>query len=390
MLIAKRPQRLLKRGPTISVKDGPTMQFDFKNLANHYIRQLVPYQPGKPLEELERELGITSAIKLASNENALGASPHALAAAQNALLNAHIYPDGGCFALKQALIQHHTIFYNQLSIGNGSENILEMIIKAYLSHDDSAVISQYAFLTIPLLIKSYGAKCITVPAIAYRHDIQGMIAAVNKKTRIIFIVNPNNPTGTYTTANELKHLLESIPPHVLVVVDEAYYEYIDHVDYPQTINMLAQYPNLVITRTFSKVYGLAALRLGYAISSPDIADILNRARLPFNVNSIAAMAAEAALLDQDHVARSVKMNKEGMLQLEEGLRKIAIDFIPSLGNFITIDMKQNANAIYQQFLLRGIILRPLSAYDMSTHLRVTIGTHEQNERFLQALYAIYP
>jgi histidinol-phosphate aminotransferase len=364
------------------------MEADFQSLANSYISSLTPYQPGKPIEELERELGIVSAIKLASNENALGASPHALAAAQLALSHAHIYPDGGCFELKKTLSNFLNLQPNQLTIGNGSENVLEIIVKAYLSRDDKAIISQYAFLTIPLLIKSHGAEIIKVPARDFGHDIPGIIAAVTKKTRIIFIVNPNNPTGTYTTYTDLTLLLDSISPEILVVMDEAYNEYINQPDYPDTLKLLKKYPNIVVTRTFSKAYGLAALRVGFAASSPEIADILNRARLPFNVNTIAAVAARAALLDQDHVARSIAMNNEGMQQLETGLKKLNINYIPSLGNFIAINMEKNAVEIYQQLLQLGVIVRPLTAYDMPTYIRVTIGTREQNERFLQALQTV--
>lgn len=364
------------------------MTIDFQLLANIAISSLTPYQPGKPIEEVERELGITSAIKLASNENPLGASPMAMEAAQDALAKAHIYPDGGCFELKNALAQFLKVETNQLTIGNGSENILELIVKAYLSRDDSAVISQYAFLTIPLLIKSYGANIIRVPAINYGHDIPAMIAAVDKKTRILFVVNPNNPTGTYTNKADLLLLLNSVPSHVLVVLDEAYQEYIDRHDYPNTLELLDQFPNLVITRTFSKAYGLAALRLGFSISSPKIADILNRARLPFNVNSVAAQAAKAALLDTKHIEESIALNVIGMRRLEQALTEMGIEYIPSLGNFITINVKKDAADIYQKFLHQGVIVRPLGAYDLPTHIRVTIGTAEQNNRFLTALREI--
>jgi histidinol-phosphate aminotransferase len=364
------------------------MEADFQSLANSYISNLTPYQPGKPIEELERELGIVSAIKLASNENALGASPKALAAAQIALANAHFYPDGGCFELKQTLAKFLNMHANHFTIGNGSENVLEIIVKAYLSRGDAAVISQYAFLTIPLLIKSHGAEIIKVPASHFGHDIPGIIAAVNEQTRIIFIVNPNNPTGTYIPHDDLILLLNSISPEILVVMDEAYNEYIDQPDYPDTLKLLASYPNMVVTRTFSKAYGLAALRVGFAASSPEIADILNRARMPFNVNTIAAVAARAALLDQDHVARSIVMNKQGMLQMEAGLKKLNVNYIPSLGNFIAIDVQQSAAEIYQQLLQLGVIVRPLTAYDMPNYIRVTIGTAEQNERFLQALQTV--
>jgi histidinol-phosphate aminotransferase len=361
---------------------------DFRSLANSYISKLTPYQPGKPIEELERELGITSIIKLASNENPLGASPLAIAAANHALLKSHIYPDGGCYELKKTLSNFIHVNPTQLIMGNGSENILELIVKTYLTQGNSAVISQYAFLTIPLLIESYGAEIIRTPANNYRHDIEKMIAAVRENTRVIFVINPNNPTGTYTTKDELLHLLNSVPSHILVVLDEAYHEYINKADYPDTIQLLADYPNLIITRTFSKAYGLAALRLGYSVSSPEIADMLNRARLPFNVNSIAASAALAAIQDQHHIEKSIKLNNEGMLQLETQLKNSNICYIPSLGNFITIDVKQNATELYQKLLYQGIIVRPLAAYQMPNHIRVTVGTQMQNTRFLDALNEI--
>jgi histidinol-phosphate aminotransferase len=364
------------------------MEADFVSLANHYISGLTPYQPGKPIEELERELGIVSAIKLASNENPLGASPKAIAAAQQALLNAHLYPDGGCFELKATLSTFLNVPTQQITIGNGSENVLEMIVKAYLSPGNQAMVSEYAFLTILLLIKSYGGEIVKIPAQNFGHDINGMIAAATPETRIIFIVNPNNPTGTYTTHDDLVRLLDSVSPTTLVVLDEAYHEYINQPDFPDSLQLLKQYPNLVISRTFSKAYGLAALRVGYAISSPKIADILNRARLPFNVNTPAALAARAAILDQEHVSRSLELNNQGMLQMIAGLQKLNLDFIPSLGNFITLNVKQNGADIYQKLLRLGVIVRPLGAYDMPTYLRVTIGTAEQNARFLQALHDV--
>lgn len=357
------------------------MKINFRELANHSIKNLVPYVPGKPLEELERELGITSSIKLASNENPLGPSPNVIITAQQALQKINFYPDGGCYELKQALANFLSLQTNQITIGNGSENILELIVKAYLHHEDVAVLSEYAFLTIPLLIQSHGAQLKVVPAKAWGHDIDAMIAAVNEKTRVLFLVNPNNPTGTYTNDDDFRKLMECVPPHVLIVVDEAYSEYITKSDYPDTKKYLAQYPNLVITRTFSKVYGLAGLRLGYAISSPEIADILNRARLPFNVNMIAEKAAITALQDQEYVALSVKTNTQGMQQLEEGLKSLDLSYIPSIGNFITIDVG-DGSVFYQQLLFEGVIVRPLKTYNMPRHIRVTIGTQEQNERFL--------
>lgn len=363
------------------------MKIDFRLLANSGLRDLTPYQPGKPMEELERELGITHSIKLASNENPLGVSPNVILAVQDLLNKAHFYPDGGCFEVKQALKNYLSVETNQLTIGNGSENILELIIKAYLQPGDNTVISQYAFLTIPLLIQSYGVKAHVVPASKWGHDVPSMIKAIDDKTRVFFLVNPNNPTGTYTNESDFSLLMESVPPHVLVVVDEAYSEYIDKTDYPNTLSYLARYPNLVITRTFSKVYGLAGLRLGYAVSSPEIADMLNRARLPFNVNSLAAKAACVALLDQEHVQKSVALNREGMGQLTERLHQLQLNYIPSLGNFVTIDV-QDGTDIYQKLLRKGVIVRPLKAYGMPRHIRVTVGTPDQNDRFLGALHEV--
>lgn len=359
-------------------------KIDFRSLANSGVRNLTPYQPGKPIEELERELGITASIKLASNENPLGPSPHVIAAAQEALLKSHIYPDGGCYELKIALANYLNVDAQQITVGNGSENVLELIVKAYLHKDDSAVISQYAFLTIPILIQSYGCTAKVVPAKDWGHDIDAMINAIDAKTRVLFLVNPNNPTGTYTNKDDFVKLLQRVPPHVLIVVDEAYSEYIHAADYPNALEFLADHPNLVITRTFSKVFGLAALRLGYAISSPEIADILNRSRLPFNVNTIAAKAACAALLDKQHISASVSLNNIGMLQMEHGLKSLNFNYIPSIGNFISIDVNDAVN-VYQKLLLEGVIVRPLHAYQMPKHIRVTIGTKDQNERFLHTI-----
>src|SRR3990167_720479 len=360
------------------------MTIDFRTLANVGIRNLTPYQPGKPIEEVERELGIQSVIKLASNENPLGPSPKAIQAAEHALSAAHIYPDGNCYEFKQTLAAFLSIRTEQITVGNGSENLLELVVKAFLNPDETAIISQYAFLTIPIILKSYGIQIKVAPAIHWAHDVRHIIQAIDKKTKMIFLVNPNNPTGTYTHANDFELLMQSIPPHIIVICDEAYSEYISHHDYPNTLSLLAHYPNLIITRTFSKAYGLAALRIGYAISSSEVADILNRARLPFNVNTIASHAACAALADHKHVERSIQVNNEGMQQLESSLKSLNLSFIPSIANFITIDVG-HAVTVYQNLLREGVIVRPLHAYDMPRHIRVTIGTEAQNTRFLAAL-----
>lgn len=363
------------------------MKPDFRALANPGISSLTPYQPGKPVEELERELGITSSIKIASNENPLGPSPKALVAIQNALPNAHIYPDGSCYELKNALAKFLSVDTQQITVGNGSENILELVAKSYLQSGDSAVISQYAFLTIPLIIQSFGATILEAPAVNWGHNIDNMLNAIDEKTRVLFLVNPNNPTGTYTNKNDFTKLMNSVPPHIIVVLDEAYSEFISTPDYPVALEFLAHHPNLIISRTFSKAYGLAGLRIGYAISSPEIADILNRARLPFNVNSLAAKAAAAALLDQEHMRATVRVNEEGKRELEEGLDKLKLNYISSLANFITIDVG-DALTIYQDLLKEGVIVRALNAYKMPRHIRVTIGTSAQNKRFLASIQKV--
>jgi len=357
---------------------------NFFELANSSIRHLTPYQPGKPIEELERELGITSSIKLASNENPFGASPKVTFAAQQALLKTHIYPDGAYYDIKHAISKHLGINANQLTMGNGSENVLELIIKSYLNQNDAAIISEYAFLTIPILLRSYGVDIKVAKAKSWGHDVKTMLNLINDKTRVLFLVNPNNPTGTYTNKADFEYLLSSTPPHVLIVVDEAYAEYISDPDYPDALHYLNKYPNLIITRTFSKVYGLAALRIGYGISSAEIADVLNRARLPFNVNAIAAKAACAAIEDQEFVNKCVKANHEGMKKLETALKKHDLEYIPSLCNFITINVG-TGSAIYEKLLREGVIVRPLVAYNMLAHIRVTIGTAEEIDRFLIAL-----
>lgn len=360
----------------------------FKDRANPDIANLVPYQPGKPIDELARETGLTDIIKLASNENPLGASAATRAAALQAMQDVYLYPDGGCYALKCALSQFYHLPNEYFTIGNGSENILEVIVKAFLMPRDQAVLMQYSFATIPLVLKSIGAQIITVPTRDWQFDADAFLAAINEKTKIVFIVNPNNPTGTYVPKKELEKILQSIPPQTLIVLDEAYNEYIDQPDYSDALPYLNKYPNLIITRTFSKAYGLAGLRIGYAISQPEVADLLNRARLPFNVNLVGAAAAIAALNDQAHVKKSKSLNDAGMKQLEMGLKKLNFSFIPSAGNFISVNFGNKAMEVYHALLAQGIIVRPLASYGMTEFLRITIGTSAQIERLLNALASI--
>ncbi|HMT03448.1 MAG TPA: histidinol-phosphate transaminase [Burkholderiales bacterium] len=353
--------------------------------ANSAVLQTIPYQAGKPIEEVKRELGITDIIKLASNENPLGSSPKAIRAVMDIVNEAHIYPDASYYNLRLAIAEYNGVDIKSITVGNGSENCIEFLIKAFLNSKSNVIVDQYCFATIQILIKSYGAEIIKIKSINYRQNIEETINRVNSDTKMIFVVNPNNPTGTYTTHEELVYLLENIPSDILVVVDEAYYEYVDKVDYPKTLDLIKIFPNLIISRSFSKVFGLAGLRLGYLISSIEIADLLNRSRLPFNVNITAAVAGIAALSDYEFLEITKKINKDGLMQLEKGLEQYGIEYIPSVANFITIDAKSDGVNVFNKLLQKGIIVRPLVPYDLPKHLRVTIGTFLQNERFLTVI-----
>lgn len=362
---------------------------DLFHLGKQHIKDTKPYQAGKPIEEVERELGLSNIIKLASNENPLGPSPKAVEAATSALHNIHLYPDALYFKLRKKLSQYTKVDMQNITLGNGSENCLECLIKAYIDEDSNVVLDQYAFATIRILVKAYGAQEQLIPSINYRHDVKAMVNSVNSHTRIIFVVNPNNPTGTYITHDELVYLLDNVPPTVIVAVDEAYYEYMDQPDYPRTVELLSKYANLVISRTFSKVFGIAGLRLGYLLTSYPVSELLHRSRMPFNVNSCAVAAGIASLEDHEFLARTKKVNAEGLTQVRDGLEALGIEYIPSVANFITIDMKTDAQLVYNQILHKGVIVRPLVPYGLPNHLRVTIGTYDQNVRLLQVLREVY-
>ncbi|KAF0806825.1 histidinol-phosphate aminotransferase [Alcanivorax xiamenensis] len=361
------------------------MTCDYIKLANGGVQRLQPYSPGKPIEELERELGIRDIIKLASNENPLGPSHRALEAAKRALEQVHLYPDGAGFSLKMALAEKLGVNSNQITLGNGSNDILELVARAYLQPGEETVYAEYAFAIYPLVTVACSAKPVMVPAHLYGHDLAAMADAINQNTRIVFLANPNNPTGTWFNDVALDRFLERVPEDVLVVLDEAYFEYVEEAHYPNGLDRLARYPNLIVTRTFSKIHGLAGLRVGYAVSHPDIADILNRVRQPFNVNIPALAAAEAALDDTDHLENSRCENTAGLGQLVEGLNLLGLEHIPSVANFITVDCAGDAVPVYEALLREGVIVRPLGGYGLPNHLRVTVGTARENERFLRAL-----
>jgi histidinol-phosphate aminotransferase len=357
---------------------------DLCDLALPYVRGLAPYQPGKPISELERELGISNAIKLASNENPLGPSPAALQAAREALAELARYPDGNGFELKRVLSRHYGVEPERIVLGNGSNDVLELAARAYLAPGLSAIYSQHAFAVYPLVTQAVGAAGIETPAREYGHDLDAMASAIDDQTRIVFIANPNNPTGTFVEALALRAFLESAPDQVLVVLDEAYHEYLPGPLKPNSVAWLSEFPNLVITRNFSKAYGLAGLRVGYALAHPDVADVMNRVRQPFNVNALALAAARAALGDQAFVSKSRRLNAVGMEQLTAGFSELEVRYIASRGNFVCFEAK-DAASVYQRLLKLGVIVRPVAGYGLPSHLRVSVGLEEENALFLKAL-----
>ncbi|SEQ85044.1 histidinol-phosphate aminotransferase [Amphritea atlantica] len=364
------------------------MACDFYQLATPGVQGLHPYQPGKPVEELERELGISNSIKLASNENPMGPSPVAMAAVQAALGESCRYPDASGYKLKQALSERYGISPDTITLGNGSNDVLELIGRAFIVPGDEVIYSQHAFVVYMLVAQSTGATSVVVPAREWGHDLDAMAAAITDKTRIIFLANPNNPTGTWFSGQALQAFMAKVPDDVVVVLDEAYLEYVTEADYLSGVQLQAGFPNLVVTRTFSKAFGLAALRIGYAVANPAITDLLNRVRQPFNVNIPALEAATAVLGDTNYLQRSVELNRTGMVQLEQGLTQLGVNWIPSVGNFISVDCGRDAAPVYAELLQEGVIVRPVANYQMPQHLRVTIGLPEENSRFLTAFASV--
>jgi histidinol-phosphate aminotransferase len=356
--------------------------------APEYVRAIAPYVGGKPIEEVARELDLDAAtiIKLASNENPRGPSPRVLDAIANAARDLTRYPDGNGFALKAALSQQLGVPAPQIVLGNGSNDVLELASQAFLRAGDHAVYSQYAFVVYPLATQARGAFGIEVPTREYGHDLDAMRAAITPKTRIVFIANPNNPTGTWLPPSAVESFIASVPRDVLVVLDEAYNEYLDPSDRAPSIDWVKRFPNLVVSRTFSKAHGLAALRVGYGVMDAAVADLMNRVRQPFNVNALAQAAAIAALGDTAYVEESRRLNREGMQQLEAGFAELSLRFLSSHGNFILVEVG-DAMRIYRALLRQGVIVRPVANYDLPTWLRVSVGLPDENARFLAALRA---
>ena len=364
---------------------------DYLHLANPAVSDLVPYTPGKPVEELERELGISDSIKLASNENPLGASPLVAEAIQKTLDGLHLYPDANGFYLKHALSEHHDLPPDCITLGNGSNDILVFLAQAFLNPEVAAVYSQYAFAVYPIVTQMMGAKHQTVPALpldhpmALGHDLRAIYGAIDDQTRLVFIANPNNPTGTWLNQDRLMDFIGSLPPHVICVVDEAYTEYGQTDVLGDASTWLDRFPNLVVSRTFSKAYGLAALRVGYALANPGITDLLNRVRPPFNVSVLGLEAARVALQDQAFIEKSRAMNEAGLAQLKEGLSALGVDVSPSAANFLLAHFGRPVDEINQSLMKQGVIVRPVGNYGLDQSLRITIGTPEQNARLLSAL-----
>lgn len=366
--------------------------FDLMEICAPGVRALKPYEPGKPISELQREFGVRDVIKLASNENPLGPSPKALAAVRTALAGLAIYPDGKAHALRQALAAKHNIDPACITLGNGSEQNLELIARAFLEPGKNAVFSRYAFAVYPIVTQAVGAQARVAeahapdhPTAPYGHDLDKLLAAINADTRVVFIANPNNPTGTWLDRRALHDFLTRVPARVLVVVDEAYAEYVAEADYPECTLWLSGFPNLIVTRTFSKIYGLAGLRCGYSLAHARVAELLNRIRLAFNVSNLSQAGALAALGDAAHVRSSAELNRAGHEQLQAGMRELGLKWIPSIANFLSVDFGRPVRPIYDALLHQGIIVRPLANYGLAHHLRITVGLPEQNERLLLAL-----
>lgn len=351
---------------------------------DQHIASLVPYLPGKPVEELERELGIPQAVKLASNENPRGPSPKACAALAQAAATLNRYPDGGGYKLRQALAGRWKVSPDQIVLGNGSDEILGLLTRAFLSPGDEAVMADHTFVIYKMVVTAARGRSIEVPLKDWRHNLPAMADAVTSRTRLLFVCNPNNPTGTIVTASEVEALLARIPDNVLVVFDEAYYEYVRSADFPDSLAYLGQGRNVAVLRTFSKIYGLAGLRIGYGITTPDIAGYLNRVRPPFNVNSLAQQAALAALEDEDHVTQSRALNDGEMVRVRDGLSAIGLRVLPSEANFLYFDVQQDGAAVFTALLREGVIVRHIGGQ----MIRVSIGLPEENDRFLQALKTV--
>lgn len=351
-----------------------------------YVASIMPYQPGKPLEELERELGITGSIKLASNENPLGPSKKAVAAIKRHLAELNRYPDGGGFYLKRALSERLGVKDSELILGNGSNELLDIAVRTFMKPGDEAVMAAPSFVVYSMAVRSVGGRPIEVPCVSFRHDLAAMAHAVTERTRMIFIANPNNPTGTINTREEFDSFMAQVPEDIVVVLDEAYYEYVDNAAYADSMAHFRAGRNVVILRTFSKIYGLAGLRIGYGIASAEILEEMNRIREPFNTNTLGQVAALAALDDKAHLEKTRKVNAQGRKFLYRELKKLKLKFVPCETNFIFIPVTFDPRALYDALLRKGVIIRPAGPQA----IRITIGTMPENKRMIAALAEVLP
>ncbi len=349
-----------------------------------WIRRLTPYPPGKPIEELEREYGIFGSIKLASNENPLGPSPKAVAAVTAALAAVHRYPDGNCFYLKRAVANKYGVSPDALIFGNGSNEIIELAVRTFMQRGDEAVMADQAFIVYKLIVQAAGAQARLVPLRHFTHDLEGILEAITPATRLVFLANPNNPTGTIFFRREWEDFLTALPPHVIVVMDEAYAEFVEDPAYPDSLAAHSSDRLLITLRTFSKIYGLAGLRVGFGVAHPELIEVMNRVRQPFNVSSLAQVAALAALDDTEHVARTLQCNREGMAFLREQCTRLGLEYVPSWANFLMIRVGNGAR-VYEALLRQGVIVRPMGVYGFPEHVRVTVGTAAENARCVAAL-----
>ena len=361
---------------------------DLKKLVNKGIDSLSPYEPGKPIEDLERELGIKNAIKLASNENPVGPSPKVLESIESILRETNRYPDGNATLLKSTIARKFNVKEEQVTIGNGSNDIIEFVARIFLSKEDSAIYSEHAFAVYPLVVKAVGAKGIEVPAKNFSHDLDQMFKSIQNNTKLIFIANPNNPTGSFIEYEQLISFLEKVPENIIVLLDQAYFDYSSFETKDIEFDILNRFPNLIMSRSFSKAYGLAGFRVGFCVSSGEIADYLNRVRQPFNANSLALYAAEKALEDKEFIDKCLQVNLEQKELLFKELESLGYDCLSSRANFISFDCKQDSREAFNKLLVEGVIVRSLAVYKMPNYLRVSVGLPEENIAFLKKIKQI--
>lgn len=356
----------------------------FADVAKKSVMNIKPYVPGKPIEEVQREYGIKEVVKLASNENPLGPSKMAVKAMEKKLKLVNLYPDSGAFYLRRALAKQLKVKENTIVFGNGSNELLTLIAEAFVSPGDEVLFSALSFVVYPISVDTVGGTAIQIPHKDFKHNIDGFIKRLTPKTKLIYICNPNNPTGTIISKEELEKLMSAVSPKTIVALDEAYFEYVQDKNYPDGVKYLSKYPNLIALRTFSKVYGLAGIRIGYAVADPDIIDILERIRAPFNSNLVAQAAGEAALKDKEHLKRTLKNNNEGKKYIYAELKKMGIEFVQTQANFIFVKFKTNSKVVFEALLKKGVIIRP----QFDSFARITIGTMEENKKLISALKGI--